>query len=108
MYSFGNRFFISLTPVFVLGLAAAFSWAASLWGDSRAAARRLVPITALLILWNFGLVYQWSHFLFFPEGVGQVSWTEVIYNQFRVVPRDVFNDLLQGSRSTCKPVSAPG
>ena len=99
MYSFGNRFFISLTPVFVLGLAAAFSWSARLWSDSPAAARRLVPITALLVLWNFGLMYQWSHFLFFPEGVGQVSWSEVLYDQFHEVPRDVFSDLSASFRA---------
>ncbi|HVB55797.1 MAG TPA: glycosyltransferase family 39 protein [Candidatus Acidoferrales bacterium] len=93
VYSFGNRFFISLTPVFVLGLAAAFSWIARLWGDSRVAARRLAPLTMLLILWNFGLLYQWSHFLFFPDGVEPVSWSEVLYNQFRVVPQQILSDM---------------
>jgi hypothetical protein len=93
VYSFGNRFFISLTPVFVLGLAAAFSWAAHLWGDSGLAARRLVPLTVLLIVWNLGLVYQWSNFLFFPEGVGDVSWSEVIDNQFHVVPGQILHEL---------------
>lgn len=89
VYSFGNRFFISLTPVFVLGLAALFSWAAKLWTSPRAAVQRLVPLTALLILWNLGLLYQWSHYIFFPDGVGQVSWSEVLYNQVHVVPEAV-------------------
>lgn len=93
VYSFGNRFFISLTPIFVLGLAAGFSWSARFWESPQAAARRIVPVTALLILWNLGLLYQWSHFLFFPEGVGQVSWSEVLYNQFRVVPQRIVSDL---------------
>jgi hypothetical protein len=93
VFSFGNRFFISVTPVFVIGLAAAFSWAAQLWKDSGAAVRRLVPVTAILIVWNLGLVYQWSHYLFFPEGVGEVSWSEVIWNQFRVVPEQVLHDV---------------
>jgi hypothetical protein len=92
VYSFGNRFFISLTPAFVIGLAVAFSRLAHLWNDSRAAARRLVPVTMLLIVWNLGLVYQWDHFLFFPEGVGAVSWSEILYNQFRVVPKDILHD----------------
>jgi hypothetical protein len=94
VFSFGNRFFISVTPIFVLGLAAAFSWAAHLWRDSRAAALRLVPLTVLLILWNLGLMYQWSNFLFFPEGVGAVSWSEVIDNQFRVVPVQAFHGVV--------------
>lgn len=89
VYSFGNRFFISLTPVFVLGLAALFSWAAKLWKSPRAAVRRLVPLTALFILWNLGLLYQWSHYMFFPDGVGQVSWSEVLYNQVHVVPEAI-------------------
>lgn len=93
VYSFGNRFFISLTPIFVLGLAAAFSWAAHFWGDSRAAARRLVPVTVLLVVWNLGLVYQWSTYLFFPEGVGNISWSEVLDNQIRVVPVQILHDL---------------
>jgi Dolichyl-phosphate-mannose-protein mannosyltransferase len=92
VYSFGNRFFISLTPIFIVGLAAAFSWAARLWTDSKTAVRRLAPLTVLLILWNFGLIYQWSHYLFFPEGVGDVSWSEVVYNQFRVVPEQLLRE----------------
>ena len=93
MVSFGNRFFISLTPIFVLGLAAAFSWMTRFWPNSTVAARRLVPVTALLILWNIGLLYQYSHYLFFPDGVGQVSWVEVTFNQFRVVPAEILHDV---------------
>lgn len=93
MVSFGNRFFISLTPIFVLGLAAAFSWVSQFWPDAASGARRLVPLTAVLILWNLGLVYQYSHDLFFPDGDGRVSWSEVTYNQFRVVPGDVLHEL---------------
>ena len=92
VYSFGNRFFISLTPVFILGLAAAFSFASRLWQDSQTAARRLAPLTVLLIVWNFGMLYQWSHYLFFPDGAGDVSWSEVLYNQFRVVPQQILAD----------------
>jgi len=34
--SFGNRFFVSLTPVFVIGLAAALDWLARWWKNPRA------------------------------------------------------------------------
>jgi Dolichyl-phosphate-mannose-protein mannosyltransferase len=88
---FGNRFFISLTALFVLGLANLFSATARFLGDSNRAARRLIPITALLILWNLGLVYQWSQNLF-PQ-VGPVYWKEVVYNQFHVVPPDAIHAL---------------
>jgi hypothetical protein len=101
--SFGNRFFISLTPVFILGIAAAFSWIAGLWSDGKIAARRLVPVTTLLILWNLGLLYQYSTFMFFPDGVGQVSWSEVTYNQFRVVPEQVVRDISAAFTFTRRP-----
>jgi hypothetical protein len=89
--AFGNRFFVSLTPVFVLGLASLFSWSVRLWGSQRSAARRLIPITALLILWNLGLVYQFSTTL--VPHITQVYWDEVLFNQFRVVPQQVLSDV---------------
>jgi hypothetical protein len=89
--SFGNRFFVSLTPVFVLGLAAGFAWFSGLWSDAVSGVRRLVPATVLLIAWNFGLIYQWStHMVPTP---GEVFWSEVVYNQFRVVPGRALHDV---------------
>jgi hypothetical protein len=96
-FSFGNRFFVSLTPIFVLGLAAAFSWAARLWPSPAIASRRIVPVTVLLILWNLGLVYQWSTQLLQTRGA--VYWDEVLYNQFRVVPKEIGSDLAAKIRS---------
>jgi len=90
--SFGNRFFVSLTPIFVLGLGSLFSAASRLWPEPRATARRLVPVTAFLILWNFGLIYQWSTHMIPTPGV--VQWSEVLYNQFRVVPGNILNDVV--------------
>ena len=37
MSSFGARFFVSLTPLFILGLAAFFNWLAGAWRERRAA-----------------------------------------------------------------------
>jgi hypothetical protein len=88
---FGNRFFVSLTPIFVLGLAASFAWAAGLWRDARTAALRIVPVTVLFIVWNLGLVYQWQTHLL-PR-YGPVYWDELLYNQFRVVPGQALRDL---------------
>ena len=88
---FGNRFFVSLTPIFVLGLASSFAWAARLWHDGRAASFRLIPITVLVVVWNLGLVYQWQTHLM-PR-FGPVYWEELVYNQFRVVPSQVLHDL---------------
>jgi hypothetical protein len=88
---FGNRFFVSLTPIFVLGLASLFAWAAKLWPDARAASFRLVPLTLLFVIWNLGLVYQWQTHLL-PR-YGPVYWPELVFNQFRVVPVQALRDL---------------
>jgi hypothetical protein len=90
-FGFGNRLFVSLTPIFVLSLSFLFSQAARIWSSSRAAVWRLVPVTMLFILWNLGLVYQWSVDMF--PWRSQVYWDEVLYDQFHVVPQQAFRDL---------------
>jgi hypothetical protein len=90
---FGNRFFISLTPIFICGLASLFAWIARLWRDGRAASFRLVPATLLFVIWNLGLLYQWQTHLL-PR-YGPVYWPELVYNQFRVVPVRALHDLGQ-------------
>jgi hypothetical protein len=89
----GNRFFVSLTPIFIFGLASSLAWAARLWPDLRAASFRLIPITLLFVLWNLGLVYQWQTHLM-PR-YGQVDWQDIRFNQFRVVPLQTFHDLAE-------------
>ena len=89
--AYGNRYFISLTPIFVLGLAAGFERAAGLWKAPRAASLRLIPLTVLLIVWNLGMIYQWSTHLL--PSAGEVSWNEAVYNQVRIVPGRVLQDL---------------
>jgi hypothetical protein len=89
----GNRFFVSLTPIFIFGLASSLAWAARLWPDLRAASFRLIPITLLFVLWNLGLVYQWQTHLM-PR-YGQVDWQDIRFNQFRVVPLQAFHDLAE-------------
>ncbi|MFZ3216195.1 MAG: hypothetical protein WA192_09065 [Candidatus Acidiferrales bacterium] len=81
--SFGNRFFISLTPLFVLGLAALFSRLAQWWPE-RGAAVLATSLTALLIVWNLGLVFQWGTHLI--PARGPISWRGAAYNQVAVVP----------------------
>lgn len=87
--SFGNRFFVSFTPVFVLGLAAALAMFARLWPEPGMAVRRVAPVAAMLILWNIGLMFQWSeHMIPTP---GYVSWDVVLYDQFHVVPTRIIH-----------------
>jgi hypothetical protein len=87
--AFGNRYFISLIPAFVPGLALLLSQCARFWGDASAFARRAWVVAVLLVVWNLGLVFQWSTGLM-PD-IGRVYWGEVLYNQFRVVPGEALH-----------------
>jgi len=84
--SFGNRFFVSLTAVFVLGLAATLKrlegWLRGNW-----ALRVAWTGVGLLILWNAGFIFQWGTFLIPPRG--PISWKQMAYNQVAVVPQRV-------------------
>ena len=84
--SFGNRFFVSLTVLFVLGLAAFFNWLAQT-GQKGSAAFLARGATAVLITWNFGLIFQWGTHLI--PARGPISWREASYNQVAVVPARV-------------------
>jgi hypothetical protein len=88
--SFGNRFFISLTPAFILGLAALFNWLSKAWNEA-AAFRAAATTVVLLIIWNLGLVFQWGTHLIPPRG--PISFREAAYNQVAVVPEVAFQQL---------------
>jgi hypothetical protein len=81
--SFGNRFFVSLTALFVLGLAALFDWLARVWNE-RGAAIMSSCATAFLIVWNLGLIFQWGTHLI--PARGPISWRSAVHNQVVVVP----------------------
>jgi hypothetical protein len=89
--SFGNRFFVSLTPIFVLGLAAIFDAAARAWSERRV--RILAPVaTAVFVLWNLGMIYQWGTHLIPARGA--ISFREAAYNQVAVVPEQAGRNLV--------------
>jgi len=88
--SFGNRFFVSLTPIFVLGLAALFSAVSSWLGKSLALAA-ISPVLALLIVWNVGLAFQWGTHM--VPARGEISWPTMVHNQFVEVPLRVTRSL---------------
>lgn len=81
--SFGSRFFVSLTPVFVLGLTGFIDWLARVWNERRARIAAAVS-TMVFVLWNFGMMYQWGTHLI--PARGPISWRQAIRNQFAVVP----------------------
>jgi hypothetical protein len=89
--SFGSRFFVSLTALFILGLAVFLDRAAQLFRSSRAALATASAILALFVLWNVGLMFQWGSHLI--PARGPVAFSEVLHNQFFIVPRQLAADL---------------
>jgi hypothetical protein len=88
--SFGNRFFVSMTPAFILGLAGFFDWLAHAW-QKRRATMAASAATAAFIVWNLGLVFQWGTHLI--PARGPISWRETAYNQVAVVPMQAAESL---------------
>jgi hypothetical protein len=88
--SFGNRFFVLLTPIFVLGLAGFFDSLERAWNERRAMIIS-ASATAALILWNLGLIFQWGTHLI--PARGPISWRDAAYNQFAVVPVEASQSL---------------
>jgi hypothetical protein len=89
--SYGNRFFVSLTPLFILGLAVFFDRTAPLFRSERAALATAVVLLALFTFWNGGLMFQWGSHLI--PARGPISFSEMVNNQFLVVPRQLSADL---------------
>jgi hypothetical protein len=77
--SFGNRFFVSLTPVFLVGLAV-LADAAVRAGRGRVMGALLV----VLVWWNVGVAFQWGTNII--PNRGPVRFSEVARNQVTVVP----------------------
>jgi hypothetical protein len=90
--SFGSRFFVSLTVLFVLGLAALWGWFARTWQEQRTVILAWSAM-AVLVLWNLGLIFQWGLHLI-PER-GPISWRAAAHNQVAVVPKQA-TDALRG------------
>jgi hypothetical protein len=86
--SFGNRYFIPLTPLFVLGLSVVLNEMAKWFRSNRTAMRAVVPVIGFLILWNWAFIFQWG--LHLVPVRGPVSWKSMIRNQFEVVPKIAF------------------
>jgi len=89
--SFGNRFFISLTPLFILGLTALLSNFSQWLGKSSRAATVSGTAIALLALWNFGFIFQWGTHM--VPARGEISWHEMAHNQVVGVPSHLTRSL---------------
>jgi hypothetical protein len=85
--SFGNRLFISVTPLFILGLSVFLERVSTLFRGQRAAIATASVVLASFMLWNAEFMFQWGAHLVPPRG--PISWNTMIRNQFTVVPRQM-------------------
>jgi hypothetical protein len=85
--SYGNRFFVSLTAPFILGLAVLLGRAAQFFRSQRVALAAASSLVACLIVWNMAFMFQWGTHL--VPARGPVVWSEMLHNQFFAVPREV-------------------
>lgn len=89
--SYGNRFFISLLPIFVVGLTASVDAFAKLWTQVRTAVVAASCVIALFIIWNLAFIFQWGTHMIPVRG--PISWREMAYNQVVEVPAKLTNNL---------------
>jgi hypothetical protein len=87
MASFGNRFLISLTAIFVFGLALLLERCGKYFRDSGRAFVVAAGLVAVLSAWNAGFIFQWGEHLVPVRG--EISFREMVHNQFFVVPREL-------------------
>lgn len=89
--SFGNRFFVSLTPIFVLGLTALLSWFGNWIGQASRAAFLAAVAVLLFSVWNLGFIFQWGTHM--VPARGKISWSDMVRNQFVTVPSKLTHSL---------------
>ncbi len=85
--SYGNRFFVSLTPLFILGLAVFLERFTRFLRTPRSALVSASVFLACFVFWNAGLMFQWGSHLI--PARGPISFPQMIRNQFFVVPRQI-------------------
>jgi hypothetical protein len=86
MASFGNRFLISLTAIFVFGLALFFQRCSKHFRDGGRAFVAAAGLVAALSAWNAGFIFQWGEHMVRVRG--EISFREMMHNQVFVVPRE--------------------
>ena len=89
--SFGNRFFISLSALFIFGLAICLERVAGRFPSRRAATLASATVLGCFALWNLGMIYQWGTHLIPARGA--ISFSQAAFNQFQVVPRQMSSQL---------------
>jgi len=85
--SYGSRFFVSLTPLFILGFGVFLDRLTRIFRTRRAALAAACIFLACFVFWNAGLMFQWGTHLI--PARGPISFPQMIRNQFLVVPRQI-------------------
>jgi hypothetical protein len=85
--SYGNRFFVSLTALFIVGLSVLLGRIAIFFGSQRAALVTASTVLSAFILWNVAFMFQWGTHL--VPARGPISWSGMIHNQVFVVPAEI-------------------
>jgi len=85
--SYGNRFFISLTPVFIFGLTILMERVGGYFRAFRAAYTAQAVVVGLLVVWNLAFIFQWGIHL--VPARGEISWSGMVRNQFVAVPQRI-------------------
>ena len=91
MASYGNRFFISLTPIFVFGLALLLERVRGLFRSFRLAYAAEGIALGLFAVWNLAFIFQWGNHM--VPARGEISWSAMVRNQFVEVPKRTTHSL---------------
>jgi len=103
--SFGNRKFISLMPLFVIGLAVTLSEFAGSLKKSTGAMVITASLIAVFVIWNLAFIFQWGTHL--VPARGPISWKQMAYNQAVVVPKRAVTEVkayLENRRGMMKQI----
>jgi len=103
--SFGNRKFISLLPLFVIGLAVALSEFAGWLKENKRPMAIAASVVAVFVIWNLAFIFQWGTHL--VPARGPISWKQMAYNQIAVAPKRAVTDVkayLENRRGMMKQI----
>jgi hypothetical protein len=89
--SYGNRFFLSLAPIFLLGLTASVDAFAEFWARTRTAMTSASGAIGLFILWNLAFIFQWGTHMIPVRG--PISWRQMAHQQVVEVPAKLTQNL---------------